>query len=146
MEYVMQIEQEIEELSLQIEQIRKEIEKYLKMGNVFGIPSSMTGIDYARDKVQSSGMMAFGDVIRKIGEQENILRPHLEKLKTLRKIQLMFLNLQKQNQDTIEAEVCYLRFVKKYTQRKTAEQLGYSERHIQRIEKKLREMAMREEM
>lgn len=144
MEYVMQIEQEIEELSLQIEQIRKEIEKYLKMGNVFGIPSSMTGIDYARDKVQSSGMMAFGDVIRKIGEQENILRPHLEKLKTLRKIQFMFLNLP--NQDTIEAEVCYLRFVKKYTQRKTAEQLGYSERQIQRIEKKLRERAMREEM
>lgn len=142
MEYIMQIEKEIEELSAQIEQIRNEIEKYLKMGNVFGVPFSMTGIDYTREKVQSSGMMAFGDVIKKIGEKENILRPYMEKLRMLRKIQLMFLNLQKQDQDTIEAEVCYLRFVKKYTQRKTADKLGYSERQIQRIEKKLKERAV----
>lgn len=139
MEHIyLQLEREIEELSNKIKEIRNEIEKYLKMGNVFGIPSSMAGVDYTKDKVQSSGMMAFGDVIKKIGEKEDILRPYMEKLRMLRKIQSMFLELQKKDQDTIEAKVCYLRFVKKYTQRKTADELGYSERQIQRIERKLR--------
>lgn len=135
MEYIMQIEREIEELSAQIEQIRSEIETYLKMGNVFSPPSSLTGIDYTKDKVQSSSMMAFSDVIKKISEKENVLQPYIDKLRTLRKIQCMLLELN----DTIEARVCYLRFIKKYTQRKTAEELGYSERQIQRIEKKLKE-------
>lgn len=134
-----QIVKEIEELSHTIEQIRMEIETYLKMGNVFGGPSGMKGVDYSTEKVRGSSKMSFSDAMRKIGERENVLQPYLEKLAALKKLKETFDELHESNRDTIDAKVFYLRFVKNYTQRETACELGYSERQIQRIEKRLRD-------
>lgn len=135
----LQIIKEIEELSRTIEQIRMEIENYLKMGDVFRGPSGVEGLDYSQEKVQTSGKISFGDAMKKIGERENVLQPYLKKLETLKKLKKRFDELHENNQDTIGAKVFYLRIVKKYTQRRTASELGYSERQIQRIEKRLRD-------
>lgn len=134
-----QIVLEIEELTFTVEKLRDEIEKYLKMGNVFRGPSGVSGIDYTSDKVKSSGMMAFADAMKKIDDKEKILQPYLERLAVLMRIKKNFDDLYKNNQDTISSKVFYLRKVKKYTQRKTADILGYSTRQIQRIEKSINE-------
>lgn len=134
----IQISREIEELTEIIEQIRSEIKKYLKMGNVFSGPSGIRGIDYSSDKVHVSGMMAFSDAIKKIEKSEYILQTYLTKLIALKKLKAMFDRLYKNNCDTLPAKVFYFRFVKKYTQKQTASELGYSERQIQRIERKIK--------
>ena len=45
-----QLVKEIEELTVAIENLRTEIENYLKMGNVFNGPSGIRGIDYTQDR------------------------------------------------------------------------------------------------
>ena len=135
-EIYFQILDEIERLSRTIEQIRLEIETYLKMGDVFSGPAGIKGVDYSSEKVQTSGKISFSDAIRKIEERENLLQPYLEKLIALKKLKETFDELHESNQDSIGAKVFYLRHIKEYTQRKTALELGYSERQIQRIEKR----------
>lgn len=134
----IQLENEINETTLIIEDLRTQIESYLKMGNIFNGPHGIRGIDYTKDRVDTSGGMAFSDAVRKIDEKEKILQPQIKKLETLRKIKNKFDELYQSDQDTLEAKVFYLRVIKKYTQRKTALELGYSERQIQRIEKRIR--------
>lgn len=135
----LQLITEIEELSCTIKQIRDEIERYLKMGNVFSGPSGIRGVDYSMEKVMTSGKISFGDAIKKIDAKENILKPYLEQLATLKRLKKMFDELEKDKCDTLQAKVYYLRFVKKYTQRQTADELGYSERQVQRIEKRIKD-------
>lgn len=134
----IQIDREIDELIKIIEQTRGEIEKYLKMGNVFRGPSEIRGIDYSSVKVQVSGMMTFGDAIKKIEKSESVLQFYLTKLIALKKIKAKLDQLYKNNCDTLPAKVFYFRFIKKYTQKQTASELGYSERQIQRIERKIK--------
>ncbi len=134
-----QLCKEIEELTFTIKEVRDEIEKYLKMGNVFRGPAGIKGVDYSADKVSTSGTMAFADAVKMIDEKEKVLQPYLEKLAVLMNIKKNLDDLYKSNQDTTESKVFYLRKVKKYTQKRTADILGYSTRQIQRIEKKINE-------
>lgn len=132
-----QLVKEIEELTVAIENLRTEIENYLKMGNVFNGPSGIKGIDYTQDRVSTSGTMSFSDVLRRIYEKERILQPQIRRLETLKTIKIKFEELYQSDKDLLEAKVFYFRVIKKYTQKKTALELGYSERQIQRIEKKI---------
>lgn len=132
-----QLVKEIEELTVAIENLRTEIENYLKMGNVFNGPSGIRGIDYTQDRVSTSGTMSFSDVLRRIYEKERILQPQIKRLETLKTIKIKFEELYQSDKDLLEAKVFYFRVIKKYTQKKTALELGYSERQIQRIEKKI---------
>ncbi len=132
-----QLVKEIEELTVAIENLRTEIENYLKMGNVFNGPSGIRGIDYTQDRVSTSGTMSFSDVLRRIYEKERILQPQIRRLETLKTIKIKFEELYQSDKDLLEAKVFYFRVIKKYTQKKTALELGYSERQIQRIEKKI---------
>lgn len=135
-----QLVKEIEELTYTIQEIREEIEKYLIAGNVFRGPSGMHGIDYSTEKVQGVGYtLALSDTIRKISEKEKMLQPALERLSILKSLKEKIDELHKNNCDTVPEKVFYLRCVKGYTQKMTAIELGYSERQIQRIEKKLKE-------
>lgn len=136
----IQINGEIEELEKKINQIRKAIEKYLKMGNVFRGPSGIRSIDYSDNKVHAGGMMAFSDVIKKIDEEESILQYYLAKLIVLKKLRGVFNEAYINNCDATQAKVFYFRFIKRYTQKKTASELGYSERQIQRIERKIKDI------
>jgi hypothetical protein len=132
-----QLVKEIEELTVAIENLRTEIENYLKMGNVFNGPSGIRGIDYTQDRVSTSGTMSFSDVLRRIYEKERILQPQIRRLETLKTIKIKFEELYQSDKDLLEAKIFYFRVIKKYTQKKTALELGYSERQIQRIEKKI---------
>lgn len=138
----LQLVEEINELTRIIEQIRNDIESYLKMGDVFHGPSGIHGVDYSADKVVTGKKISFGDAIQKIDAKENILKPYLERLTVLRSLKERFDELIDDDRDTLEESVYYMRFIKKYSQRQTASELGYSERHIQRIEKKIREKVM----
>lgn len=132
-----QLVKEIEELTVAIENLRTEIENYLKMGNVFNGHSGIRGIDYTQDRVSTSGTMSFSDVLRRIYEKERILQPQIRRLETLKTIKIKFEELYQSDKDLLEAKIFYFRVIKKYTQKKTALELGYSERQIQRIEKKI---------
>ena len=85
-----QLVKEIEELTVAIENLRTEIENYLKMGNVFNGPSGIRGIDYTQDRVSTSGTMSFSDVLRRIYEKERILQPQIRRLETLKTIKIKF--------------------------------------------------------
>ena len=131
---------EIDDLETTIMQIRDSIENYLKATDAFSGPSSdLKSMDYSADRVKGGTQkLSFAEALTQISNQQDILQEQLERLAKLKRIKQLFDKTYANNQSTVQARLVYLRKVKGYTQRQTAEMLGYSERQIQSIEKSLK--------
>lgn len=88
----IQLENEINETTLIIEALRTQIESYLKMGNIFNGPHGIKGIDYTKDRVDTSVGMAFSDAVRKIDEKEKYCSRKLRNWKHLGKSKINLTN------------------------------------------------------
>lgn len=137
---------EIDELESTIMQIRDSIENYLKATDAFSGPSSsLKSMDYSADRVKGGNQkLSFAEAITQIANQQDILQEQLERLAQLKKIKHLFDKTYANNQSTIQARILYYRKVKGFTQKQTAEIVGYSERQVQRIEKSLKKVKKNE--
>lgn len=136
-ELMRTISQLLQEKELMRDEISKQIQRYFNMCKQNGY--SMSGIDYAKDKVLGSSFkMEFCDIISKIDALQSNLNKVLTEIEELKEKRRRILILYK-NDESREAKVFYYREIMRYSQERTAAKIGYSVRQVQRIEKKIRE-------
>ncbi len=137
------IDLRIMEYELMREEISKEIRRYI-MSLQKNHDGELRSIDYTVDKVVSgSKYLDFLTAIHKIEGLQTNLNQVLKKISELKRKKKKLIEIYKQD-ETIEAKVFYYREILQYSQEMTAMQVGYSVRQIQRIEKKLKEIAVSE--
>ncbi len=136
--YQMLISDIQEEMQI-IREYRDDIKKYMEESDMFRGPDGLHGCNYSAERVKTSGQtLSFADAIRKISDIQKVMEKHLEYLRLLQKAKEKMEKLIKGGQNQ-ESQVFYFRFVERLTQKETAKMMGYSERQIQRIEKKIKE-------
>lgn len=134
------IDQRISEYEFMKEDIRKEIQRYMKM--CMKNDGGISGIDYSIEKVVSgSSRVDFQTAIQRIAGLQTNLNRVLDEIKVLRKKKKKLIEIYKRDQ-TLEAKVFFYREILEYSQEMTAAAVGYSVRQIQRIEKKLKEQTV----
>lgn len=130
---------EITEVELSVQEIRKEIFKFLKASNCLRGPAGLSGIDYSSDRVSGGSLkMSFADAISRIQSKEEELGIYLERLGELQRARERIEKFYENGND-VKAKVFYWRAIKKYTQEQAAEIIGVSERHLRRIEKSIKD-------
>lgn len=131
------IDRKILELSVLQDEIERELDRVMK-----GLtPQTMTGTDYSAEKVVSgSKRVDFIATVRAMdGLRTNLDKTHGELLALKRKKEkIVKIYANNANNADVEAQIFYYREILGYTQHMTATKVGYSERQIQRIEKKMK--------
>lgn len=123
----------------QIKNHQRSIEKAMKMAGLNG-PSGVSSIDYAREPAKSVHL-SFDEVLHMIRlDQERIEKLKKERTELRRskkRIEKIYKSLA-----GAESEVYYLRIICKMTQEAAADEIGFSVRHLQRIEAGMREQGL----
>lgn len=135
-EYIEDLQSRKEILQDAIAMYTEERGKYYEMGCT--APSELTGLDTTKEAIQSSGKMKFIDAIvhmDRINEKLNKCYAELEQIEE----KINAINERVSKLTDKQTKIYFYRNVKKMTQEKTAEELGISERHLQRIEKKIKD-------
>ena len=133
------IDFEIELINEQIRNHEKSIEKARAMADLRG-PSGVSGVDYAREP-GGSVHISCAEAFRMIShDQEHVARLK-ERRKHLRKDRKRIKRIYK-SLSGVEAEVYYTRVILRMTQEDAADTVGFSRRHFQRIESKMRDKGL----
>lgn len=123
----------------QIKNHQRSIEKAKKMSGWNG-PAGVSGIDYSREPVNSVHI-SFAEGLRMIQlDEERIVQLKKERAELRRskkRIEKIYESLAGQ-----EAQIYYLRVIRKMTQEAAAEESGFSRRHFQRMEADMRERGL----
>lgn len=123
----------------QIKNHQRSIEKAKKMSGWNG-PAGVSGIDYSREPVNSVHI-SFAEGLRMIQlDEERIVQLKKERAELRRskkRIEKIYKSLAGQ-----EAQIYYLRVIRKMTQEAAAEEIGFSRRHFQRVEADMRERGL----
>ena len=118
---------------------QRSIEKAKKMSGWNG-PAGVSGIDYSREPVNSVHI-SFAEGLRMIQlDEERIVQLKKERAELRRskkRIEKIYKSLADQ-----EAQIYYLRVIRKMTQEAAAEESGFSRRHFQRMEADMRERGL----
>lgn len=131
-----EIELKIMLINERIKNHEKSIEKAKRMSGWNG-PAGVSGIDYSREPV-AGVHISFAEGLRMIELDETRIRELKAEKADLRRqkkrIEKIYESL-----DGAEAQVYYLRVIRKMTQEAAADEAGFSRRHFQRIESAMRD-------
>lgn len=110
--------------------------------DIYNGPKEVKGLDTTQESVQTSKNFNFLDGIKNIDaiNSSKMLKDLYDELeKTNQRIEEIGQAMERL--EGLEEKVFYWRRVKGLTQEQTAEKLGISDRHVRRIEEKIRESA-----
>lgn len=134
-----EIELKIMLINEQIKNHQRSIEKAKKMSGWQG-PAGVSGIDYSREP-GNSVHISFAEGLRMIEQDTERIRKLKEEradLKnSMKRIKRIYESL-----DGNEERVYYLRVIRKLTQEAAADEMGFSRRHFQRIESRMRDQGL----
>ena len=122
-----EIELKIMLINERIKNHEKSIEKAKKMCGWSG-PAGVSGIDYSREPAAGVHISFAETRIRELKAERADLR------RQKKRIEKIYESL-----DGAEAQVYYLRVIRKMTQEAAADEAGFSRRHLQRIESAMRD-------
>lgn len=135
-ELIKSIDDQIADLTEMCNEIEEEIRRYWEICQQDN--HGITGIDYSKDKISGGSLcLCFSDAISRINGLQNNLERIQDNIKELRAKQKKLMTIYKKD-DSVMGKVFFCREINKLSQEKTAEKLGYSVRHIQRIERSLK--------
>ena len=118
---------------------QRSIEKAKKMSGWNG-PAGVSGIDYSREPVNSVHIsFAEGLCMIQLNEERivQLKKERAELRRSKKRIEKIYKSLAGQ-----EAQIYYLRVIRKMTQEAAAEESGFSRRHFQRMEADMRERGL----
>ncbi len=132
---VSEIELRIAVLSDKIKNYQLSVEKAKKMSGWQG-PPSVGGIDCSREP-SGGAHISFAEGLRIIQARQEQIEELKKERKELRRRKRQIEKIYK-NLTGAEAQVYYYRVIQNLTQQDAAEKIGFSTRHIQRIEAGMR--------